>query len=68
DERTKAVFVESIGNPRGNITDIEAVAAVAHAHGVPLIVDNTVATASISVMLPRGLPIDSTNTALVRSS
>jgi len=44
DERTKAVFVESIGNPRGNITDIEAVAAVAHAHGVPLIVDNTVAT------------------------
>jgi len=44
DERTKAVFVESIGNPRGNITDIEAVAKVAHAHGVPLIVDNTVAT------------------------
>ena len=44
DARTKAVFVESIGNPRGNITDIEAVAEVAHAHGVPLIVDNTVAT------------------------
>ncbi len=44
DERTKAVFVESIGNPLGNITDIEAVARVAHAHGVPLIVDNTVAT------------------------
>ena len=44
DERTKAVFVESIGNPRGNITDIEAVARVAHAHGVPLIVDNTVAS------------------------
>lgn len=44
DERTKAVFVESIGNPRGNITDIEAVAKVAHEHGVPLIVDNTVAT------------------------
>ncbi len=44
DERTKAVFVESIGNPRGNITDIERVAQVAHAHGVPLIVDNTVAT------------------------
>ncbi len=44
DERTKAVFVESIGNPRGNITDIEAVAKIAHAHGVPLIVDNTVAT------------------------
>ena len=44
DGRTKAVFVESIGNPRGNITDIEAVAKVAHAHGVPLIVDNTVAS------------------------
>lgn len=42
DERTKAVFVESIGNPLGNITDIEAVARAAHAHGVPLIVDNTV--------------------------
>ncbi|MGE8232430.1 MAG: O-acetylhomoserine aminocarboxypropyltransferase/cysteine synthase family protein [Stenotrophomonas sp.] len=44
DERTKAVFVESIGNPRGNITDIEAIARIAHAHGVPVIVDNTVAT------------------------
>jgi len=44
DERTKAVFIESIGNPLGNITDIDAIAAVAHAHGVPLIVDNTVAT------------------------
>ncbi|MCR6663532.1 MAG: aminotransferase class I/II-fold pyridoxal phosphate-dependent enzyme [Luteimonas sp.] len=44
DERTKAVFVESIGNPLGNVTDIEAVAKVAHAHGVPLIVDNTVST------------------------
>src|SRR5690554_5308623 len=42
DARTKAVFVESVGNPLGNITDIEAVAKVAHAHGVPLIVDNTV--------------------------
>ena len=44
DDKTKAVFVESIGNPRGNITDIAAIAAVAHAAGVPLIVDNTVAT------------------------
>ena len=44
DERTKAVFVESIGNPRGNVTDIEAIARIAHAHGVPVIVDNTVAT------------------------
>ncbi|GLS16047.1 O-acetylhomoserine aminocarboxypropyltransferase/cysteine synthase family protein [Hydrogenophaga electricum] len=44
DERTKAIFVESIGNPLGNITDIAAVAEVAHRHGVPLIVDNTVAS------------------------
>jgi len=44
DAKTKAVFVESIGNPRGNITDIEAIAHIAHAHGVPVIVDNTVAT------------------------
>jgi O-acetylhomoserine (thiol)-lyase len=41
---TKAVFCESIGNPAGNICDIEALAKVAHAAGVPLIVDNTVAT------------------------
>ena len=42
DERTKAVFCESVGNPAGNVVDIAAVATVAHAHGVPLIVDNTV--------------------------
>ncbi|WP_024539953.1 O-acetylhomoserine aminocarboxypropyltransferase/cysteine synthase family protein [Comamonas badia] len=42
DERTKAIFCESIGNPLGNVTDIRALADVAHAHGVPLIVDNTV--------------------------
>lgn len=42
DERTKAVFCESIGNPLGNVTDFGALAEVAHARGVPLIVDNTV--------------------------
>ena len=42
DARTKAIYVESLGNPQGNITDIEAIARIAHAHGVPLIVDNTV--------------------------
>ncbi len=42
DDRTKAIFVESIGNPSGNVTDIAAMAKVAHAHGIPLIVDNTV--------------------------
>src|SRR5215468_3840482 len=44
DCNTRAVFCESVGNPAGNICDIEALAAVAHKHGVPLIVDNTVAT------------------------
>ncbi|PJI70681.1 bifunctional O-acetylhomoserine aminocarboxypropyltransferase/cysteine synthase [Pseudomonas asiatica] len=44
DSRTKAVFCESIGNPAGNIVDIAALAEAAHRHGVPLIVDNTVAT------------------------
>jgi len=42
DAKTKAVYVETIGNPLGNVTDIEAIAKVAHAAGVPLIVDNTV--------------------------
>ena len=44
DARTRAVFCESIGNPAGNVVDIERLAQVAHKHGVPLIVDNTVAT------------------------
>ncbi|MGH9587934.1 MAG: O-acetylhomoserine aminocarboxypropyltransferase/cysteine synthase family protein [Acidobacteriaceae bacterium] len=44
DDKTSAVFCESIGNPAGNICDIEALAEVAHKHGVPLVVDNTVAS------------------------
>ena len=44
DETTCAIFCESIGNPAGNICDIEALAEMAHANGVPLLVDNTVAT------------------------
>jgi O-acetylhomoserine (thiol)-lyase len=44
DERTCCVFVESVGNPAGNVVDLEAVADVAHRAGVPFIVDNTVAT------------------------
>ena len=44
DEHTKAVFCESIGNPAGNVPDIGAMAEMAHRHGVPLIVDNTVPT------------------------
>jgi O-acetylhomoserine (thiol)-lyase len=42
DGKTKAIFCESIGNPLGNITDFERLAAIAHEHGIPLIVDNTV--------------------------
>ena len=42
DGKTKAVYCESLGNPAGNILDIEKVAEIAHAHGIPLIVDNTV--------------------------
>jgi len=44
DDKTRAVYCETVGNPAGNICDIEALARVAHTHGVPLIVDNTVAT------------------------
>ncbi|WP_434998006.1 O-acetylhomoserine aminocarboxypropyltransferase/cysteine synthase family protein [Pectobacterium brasiliense] len=44
DDRTRAVFCESIGNPAGNIVDIAKIAEIAHRHGVPVIVDNTVAT------------------------
>jgi len=44
DDKTRAVFCESVGNPAGNICDIEGLARVAHEHGVPLIVDNTVAS------------------------
>jgi len=44
DDRTKAVFCESIGNPAGNVADLAAIADMAHAHGVPVIVDNTVPT------------------------
>ncbi|MDK1286292.1 O-acetylhomoserine aminocarboxypropyltransferase/cysteine synthase family protein [Pseudoalteromonas umbrosa] len=44
DSNTKAVFCESIGNPAGNIVDISRIAEIAHKHGVPVIVDNTVAT------------------------
>lgn len=44
DDNTSAVFCESIGNPAGNIPDLEAITTMAHRHGVPVIVDNTVAT------------------------
>ena len=44
DDNTRAVFCESVGNPAGNVADVEGLARVAHKHGVPLIVDNTVST------------------------
>src|SRR5437868_6511187 len=44
DDNTRAVYCESVGNPAGNICDIEGLACVAHRHGIPLVVDNTVAT------------------------
>ncbi|CAM4073229.1 O-acetylhomoserine aminocarboxypropyltransferase/cysteine synthase family protein [Psychrobacter arenosus] len=44
DDKTKMVFAESIGNPLGNIVDIQAIADIAHAAGIPLVIDNTVAT------------------------
>lgn len=40
--KTKAIYAESVGNPQGNVLDIEAVADIAHEHGIPLIIDNTV--------------------------
>lgn len=57
DDRTKAVFVESIGNPAGNIVDLAAVADVAHAHGVATIVDNTVATPALLKPIEHGFDI-----------
>ena len=44
DSKTKALFVESLGNPQGNVTDLQRFADMAHRHGIPLIVDNTVPT------------------------
>ena len=57
DEKTKAVFCESIGNPAGNVVDIPRLAAIAHQHGVPLIVDNTVATPYLCQPLQLGADI-----------
>lgn len=56
-EKTKAVFVESIGNPRLNVTDIQAWAYLAHRHGVPLIVDNTFSTPYLERPLEHGADI-----------
>ncbi|QBQ47736.1 O-acetylhomoserine aminocarboxypropyltransferase/cysteine synthase family protein [Brevundimonas naejangsanensis] len=57
DERTKAVFCESIGNPLGNVVDFAALADAAHAQGLPLIVDNTVPTPYLTRPLKHGADI-----------
>src|SRR5690606_23295913 len=57
DDKTKAVFCETIGNPAGNIVDIQALAEAAHRHGVPLIVDNTVASPALCRPFEHGADI-----------
>jgi O-acetylhomoserine (thiol)-lyase len=57
DEKTSAVFCETIGNPAGNIVDIEAISKMAHKHGVPVIVDNTVATPVLIKPIDYGVDI-----------
>ncbi len=57
DDKTKAVFCESIGNPAGNIVDMAAIAEMAHQAGVPVIVDNTVATPALFNPIAHGADI-----------
>lgn len=57
DDKTKAVYCETIGNPAGNLVDIAALATAAHRHGVPLIVDNTVATPNLCRPIEHGADI-----------
>ncbi|MGF6989539.1 O-acetylhomoserine (thiol)-lyase [Lachnospiraceae bacterium PM6-15] len=56
-ENTKAIYVESIGNPNANLVDLEAIAEVAHRHGVPLVVDSTFATPFLLRPLEHGADI-----------
>jgi O-acetylhomoserine (thiol)-lyase len=57
DDKTSAVYCETIGNPAGNIVDIEAISKMAHKHGVPVIVDNTVATPVLIKPIDYGVDI-----------
>jgi len=57
DARTKAIYCESVGNPLGNITDFEKLAEIAHRHGVPLIVDNTVPSPYLTRPIEHGADI-----------
>ena len=57
DDRTAMVYLESIGNPAGNIPDIAAIAEMAHEHGVPVVVDNTVGTPALCKPIQHGADI-----------
>ncbi len=57
DEKTKAVFTETIGNPKNNVDDFEAIARIAHDNGLPFIVDNTVATPFLFKPIEHGADI-----------
>ncbi|MDP3518041.1 MAG: aminotransferase class I/II-fold pyridoxal phosphate-dependent enzyme [Pseudohongiella sp.] len=57
DDKTRALFCESIGNPAGNVVDLQKLGEIAHRHGVPLIVDNTVATPYLCRALDQGADI-----------
>ncbi len=57
DDRTRMVFCETIGNPAGNIADVEAIAKIAHRHGIPVVVDNTVATPALWRPIEHGADI-----------
>ena len=57
DDRTKAIFCESIGNPAGNIVDLKSLADMAHSHGIATIVDNTVATPALLKPIDHGFDI-----------
>ncbi|GGG11010.1 homocysteine synthase [Paenibacillus abyssi] len=56
-EKTKALYAETIGNPKGDIIDIEAIAAIAHEHGIPFIVDNTFPTPYLCRPIEHGADI-----------
>ncbi|KAB0580942.1 aminotransferase class I/II-fold pyridoxal phosphate-dependent enzyme [Ideonella dechloratans] len=57
DERTRAIYAETLGNPKGNVTDIARLAEIAHRHGIPLIVDNTVASPYLCRPIEHGADI-----------
>ncbi len=57
DDKTRAIFCESIGNPAGNVVDLQKVAEIAHKHGVPLMVDNTVASPFLCRPIDHGADI-----------